>query len=214
MTTLGFYPLVILTMSQANSPTPFTPLLYAAISAIQPMAPDDMELILPVMTHKTLKKDGLLLRENEVCRHIFFLGSGLVRMYYLDESGHEINYRFTDAGHFFVDFQSFLTQQPSRYYWQALQDSEILLFPYTAIQQIYQRSPAWTNFGRVMAEHVYLQLNQRVEMLLFMKPEERYRSVVSTNPGLIKQVSLLHLSSYLGIKPESLSRIRKRMSAR
>lgn len=187
------------------------PALKAAIAAIQPMALEDIELILPLATHKTIKKNSLIGRENEVCRHILFLRSGLVRMYYLDESGHEISYRFTEPGHFFVDFQSFLTQKPSRYYWQALQDSQILLFPYAAVQQLYQRSPAWTNFGRLMAEHVYLQLNERVDMLLFMKPQERYQYVVSQYPGLISQVSLLHLSSYLGIKPESLSRIRKRM---
>ena len=62
-----------------------------------------------------------------------------------------------------------------------------------------------------MAEHVYQQLNERVEMLLFMKPEERYRHLFHTNPELFTQVSQFHLSSYLGIKPESLSRLRKRI---
>lgn len=201
-------------MTQPALEAPFRPHLLAAITAIYPMASEDIELILPLLTHRTVSKGDFMLQQNEVCRHIFFLGSGLVRMFYLDPSGNEISYRFTGVGQFFVDFQSFLTQQPSRYYWQALQDSELLLFPYAAIQQLYQRSPTWNQFGRLMAERVYLQLNERVEMLLFMNPEERYRFIVSTNPGLVNQVSLLHLSSYLGIKPESLSRIRKRMSVR
>ena len=178
------------------------------------MKAEDFENLLPFLKRKMARKGELILQENRVCRHIFFLSAGFVRMYYLDNEGREINYRFTSRGNFFVDFQSFLTQQPSRYCWEAMQDAELLQISFASVQHIYQLYAPWNHFGRVMAEHVYLQLNERVEMLLFMSPEERYRHIVNTNPGLISQVSLLHLSSYLGIKPESLSRIRKRISGK
>lgn len=182
-----------------------------ACSIIQ-MSSSDFELLLPLLQKKTVKKHDYILREGEVCKNLFFLINGLFRMYYVDFDGNEINYRFTDKSNFFVDFQSFLTQKPSRYYWQAMQESEVFIVSYKDVQYVYNISSAWNNFGRLMAEHVYLQLNERVDMLLFMKPEERYLYLRNHQPHLFEQVSQFHLSSYLGIKPESLSRIRKRLS--
>ena len=175
------------------------------------MSASDYELMLPLLQRKTIKKQQHILKEGEICKDIFFLINGFVRMYYIDFDGSEINYRFTDKSNFFVDFQSFLTQKPSRYYWQAMQDSEVFIFPYKDVQQIYNTSPAWNNFGRLIAEKVYLQMNERVEMLLFMSPEERFNHLLATRPELFEMISQFHLSSYLGIKPESLSRLRKRL---
>ncbi len=186
--------------------------LQKAITAIATMSSSDFKILLPLLQNRTIKKEDYILKEGDVCRNIFFLLNGFVRMYYVDFDGNEISYRFTDKGNFFVDFQSLLTQQPSRYYWQATQDSELLVFSYQEVQQVYKKSPAWNNFGRLMAERVYLQLNERVDMLLFMKPEEKYLHVLAKQPQLLNQVSLFHLTSYPGIKPESLSRIRKRLS--
>lgn len=188
--------------------------LKQAVSNILPMSANDFENIIPLVNKKTVKKGELILRENAICQHIFFLCTGLVRMYYLNNEGEEISYRFTTEKNFFVDFQSFLTQQPSRFFWEALHDSELLQVSYASVQHIYKLHPSWNHFGRIIAERVYLQLNERVEMLLFMKPEERYLHILNTNPNLIYQVSLAHLSSYVGVRPESLSRIRKRLSGK
>lgn len=198
-------------MKKPSATEPDIHLFQQAVSAIAPMLPEDFENVLPFLKRKTVKKGELILQEERVCRNVFFLSNGFVRMYYLDNKGKEINYRFTGSGNFFVDFQSFLTQKPSRYFWEAIKEAKILYISFESVQHIYQLYPNWNYFGRRMTEHVYLQLNERVEMLLFMNPEERYRHILNTNAGLIK-VSLLHLSSYLGIKPESLSRIRKRLS--
>lgn len=181
------------------------------IDAITPMSPSDFQLFFPLLQKRTVKKGDYILREGELSEHIFFLLRGLVRMYYIDFNGNDISYRFTTTNRFFVDFQSLLTQQPSHYYWQALQDTEMLTISYQDVLHTYEVSPAWNNFGRLWAEHVYLQLNERVEMLLLMKPEERYLHLLNSQPHLFNQVSQVHLSSYLGIKPESLSRIRKRV---
>jgi len=92
-----------------------------------------------------------------------------------------------------------------------MQEAELLAIPYPDIHKLYTLSPLWNNFGRLIAERVYLQLNERVEMLLFMTPEERYKNLLDTQPELFTLVSQFHLSSYLGVKPESLSRLRKRL---
>lgn len=110
-----------------------------------------------------------------------------------------------------VDYQSFLLQKPSNYYWQAMENSELLLIPYYAAQQLYQQSPHWDKFGRLIAEKVYMQVNERIEMLQFYTPEQRYTSLLQQKPELFRRLSQFQLASYLGIKPQSLSRIRKRM---
>ena len=181
------------------------------VNSITPMQEADMKLLLPVLQSLQVKKHAYLLKEGEVCKHVCYLTSGFFRMYYIDYDGNEINYRFAQKNNFIVDFQSFLIQKPAHFYWQAMQDAELLALPYLGIQRLYAASPSWNNFGRLIAERVYLQLNERVEMLLFMTPEERYKHLLDTQPELFTLVSQNQLSSYLGVKPESLSRLRKRL---
>lgn len=175
---------------------------------------EDFEMIIPELSQKTYAKGELILHENEVCDKIFFLDKGFVRMYYLDKNGDEINYRFTDCQNFFLDFQSFLTKRPSLFYWQAIQKVEVLTISYQEVQDVYKKSNTWNLFGRLIAEQVYLQLNERVEMLLFMQPMERYMQMLQKYPNIISQIPQLHIASFLGIKPETLSRIRKKMASR
>lgn len=181
------------------------------IGAVAPMGEKDIELLPSIVEYKQVKKNDYILREGEICKNVYFLTKGSLRMFFVDDTGSEVNYRFTFDKNFFVDFQSFLTQKPSHFFWQALQDCGFLVLPKNEIQRLYAASPAWNNFGRLIAEKVYLQMNERVEMLLFMSPEERYNHLLATQPQLFAMVSQFHLSSYLGVKPESLSRLRKRL---
>lgn len=186
--------------------------IIATVRAITPMPDTDIELLVSILEKRTIKKNDFLLKEGDVAENVFFLIEGFFRMYYIDFNGNEINYRFTRKGNFLADFQSLLTQKASQFYWQALQDSELFVLPYHKIQDAYASSAAWSRFGRLMAERVYLQLNQRVELLLFKTPEERYLHILETEPQLLSEISQFHLASYLGVKPESLSRLRKRIA--
>lgn len=184
--------------------------LKALINSILPMSSEDLNLLKPAITVLVKKKVNLL-EQGDVCKNIYFITKGFFRMFYVDLDGNEINNRFTEADNFIVDFQSFLTQKPSRYYWQAMQDSEVLTFSFKEVQKLYETSPVWEKFGRLVAERVYLQLNERVEMFQFMSPQQRYEHLLATRPELFNQISQFQLSSYLGVKPESLSRLRKRI---
>lgn len=186
--------------------------LVAVVQRFVDMSEQDIQLLVSMLQSRKIKKQELLLREGEVCKYVYFLVDGFFRMYYIDQDGNEINYRFTDKNNFLTDFQSFLRQKPSHFYWQAMQDAELLLLPYKQVQEAYATSAAWNTFGRLITEHVYLQMNERVEMLLFMSPEERYLHLMNNRPELLDQISQFQLSSFIGVKPESLSRLRKRLS--
>lgn len=185
--------------------------LIGHINSILPMSIEDLALLTPLRFELSIKKKANLLVQGDVCKNIYFLTKGFFRMYYIDLEGNEINTRFTQEDNFMVDFQSFLTQKPSRYYWQAMEDSTVLAFAFKDVQRLYASSSSWQKFGRLIAERVYLQLNERVEMLQFMSPEQRYVYLLETRPELFNQISQFQMASYLGIKPESLSRLRKRL---
>ncbi len=101
------------------------------------METKDFDHLYLFLQSRTVGKGELLLTKGNVCRNIFFLLDGFVRMYYIDFEGNEINYRFTNSGNFFVDFQSFLTQKPSLYYWEAMQDAELLQISYSSVQHLF-----------------------------------------------------------------------------
>ena len=188
--------------------------LYAFVCSLLPMAEADLARLVPLATVWAVPKGAHLLVPGQVCEWVFFARTGLLRLYYVDARGHEVNCRFTAAPGFLTDFQSFLSQQPSRYYWQALQATEVLAFRYAEVQQLYRESAVWERFGRLMAEAVYQQANERVEMLQFLSPTQRYEQLCATRPALLAQVAQAQLASYLGIQPESLSRIRRRLGQR
>lgn len=185
--------------------------LKQVVTSFVSMPDTEYDLALSIIERIEVKKDTNLLAQGQVCRHVYFIESGFFRMFYVDYEGNEINSRFAKANDFMVDFASFITQKGSLYYWKAMEDSTILALDREEIEKIYDKSPAWSKFGRLIAESSYLQINAREEMLHFQTPEQRYATILKKEPHLFQMISQNQLSSYIGIKPESLSRLRKRM---
>lgn len=186
--------------------------LHRFLTTLAPVSERDFAQLLPHVLARPVDKGEHLLRAGQVCEAVYFVTAGLLRMYYTDPEGHVVNCRFAGPNGFLTDYQSFLTQQPSRYGWQALHATEVIPLSHTLVQRMYQVSPIWSQLGRLMAEQVYLQLNERVEMLQFYTPTQRYEYMQRQHPNLLAQVSQAQLASYLGIRPESLSRIRQRLA--
>lgn len=185
--------------------------LKAVITAFVDFPDGEYDLILPIIQRMEVKKDTNLLEQGQVCRHVYFVESGFFRMFYVDYKGNEINARFAKPDDFMVDFVSFITKGASQYHWRAMQDSTVIALDREAVEQMYEQYPRWQKFGRLIAEWSYIYIMEREEMLHFQTPEERYATVVKKQPWLFNMVSQNQLSSYIGIKPESLSRMRKRM---
>lgn len=181
------------------------------ITSIVPMSDEEYNLMLPVISTREVKKDTDLLQQGEICRHIYFIESGFFRMFYVDYKGNEINCRFAKPNDFLVDFASFITQRKAQYHCRAMEDSKVISLEYEKVESLYNSSPNWSKFGRLIAESAYLLIIEREEMLHFQTPEERYKTILKKEPYLFQLVSQNQLSSYIGIKPESLSRLRKRM---
>lgn len=164
-----------------------------------------------VLSRRFLKKGEFLLRAGEVCKHVTFINKGFVRIYNIvhDE---ELTINFAFEGNFTTDFASLLPRKPSTDYIVAMEDLEVLQLHYDDKQKLYDQAMVWQKFGRLIVEYILLFIVERNKALLFTTPEERYLKLIKERPKVMANVPLKYIASYLGVTPEALSRIRKRLS--
>lgn len=178
---------------------------------IAPLTEEDCSYFEKALTVKKLARNELLVREGQICRDICFIHSGFIRMYYLRE-GKEVNTYFFFENEFATSFQSFLHNEPSRYYLQAMEEAEVISFSYNTLEKAYEASHNWERIGRKLAEACYSTSCQRTESFLFLTGEQRYLDLMERKPEYFERIPLYHIASYLGIERESLSRLRKKIS--
>jgi CRP-like cAMP-binding protein len=160
---------------------------------------------------KTLAKNEHALEAGETADHIYFVHKGLIRYYYLDEiSGEERTGQFFDANTVYTDVTSFICQQPSRQYIQALEASEIVCVPRKAIYDAYANDHSIERFGRLMLEQALVGSQGRTASFMTESLEERYRNFSARRASIARRIPQYMIASYLGSTPEALSRVRKR----
>ena len=161
---------------------------------------------------KKLKKHQFLLNEGDVCRYVGFVNSGCLREYEIDSKGTEHILQFAIEDWWVSDLNSFLSGLPSKYNIDALDDSEVLLLERSAREELLDNCPKMERFFRLLIEANHVASQQRIAESLSASAEERYLKFIKTYPKLLEQVPQNHIASYLGITPQSLSRIRKELS--
>ena len=161
---------------------------------------------------KKFKKYQFLLNEGDVCRYLGFVNSGCLREYTIDKKGNEHIIQFAIADWWVSDLHSFLSGLPANYNIDVLQDSEILLLEKSAREELLDNCPKMERFFRMLLESNYVATNRRVADSLSETAEERYLKFIKTYPKLFEIVPQNQIASYLGITPQSLSRIRKELS--
>ena len=181
------------------------------LSSTQLVTEEDCAFFEPYLKPKSYKAKDIFVKEGSISREIGFITKGAFRTYYI-LNGKEVNTCFFFENDFVVDYDSMLANTPSKYYIEALEDSEVLLFSADVLRDAYNKSHNWERFGRLMAEQTYRMSTERVESFLFMNGEERYLKLQETCPILFERVPLYHIASYLGIERETLSRLRRKIA--
>ncbi|MCU0435410.1 MAG: Crp/Fnr family transcriptional regulator [Bacteroidia bacterium] len=161
---------------------------------------------------ETCTKKQFLLQQGEECDFIAFVGEGLFRFYYLQEGEEKIT-AFFFPGDFVSNYRSFLTRQPSEHYIESMSDSVIYKIHRNELNALYNEYKSIERLGRLIAENLYLVVTKRLDSFLYSTPEERYKELLNRNSRLLQDVPQYMLASYLGVKPETLSRIRARKQA-
>lgn len=179
-----------------------------SISLFYPISAAEWELFKEILVIKECSKGTTLTAFGQQEKYIYYLYEGATRNYFLkDDKEFTVDFHF--AGDFVTAFYSLITQQPSPVTIELLENSVVAAIPYQKLEEFYKRSFAGAAIGRKMAEMQYaLRLKKEMD-LLSLTAEERYARLMEKNPLLVGNISVKHLAGYLGIQPESLSRIRK-----
>ncbi len=186
--------------------------LLDSIQSLIKLNPEEKEIVTDLFKEASYKKGEFFLGDGQICKHAGFIKKGLIR-YYINNDGEDKTYEFGQESNFVCNYESFLPQKPSTKIIQALEDCEILQISYDNLQVLYQTVSGWERFGRLVIEQVFVQLLNGLGSLYTDTPEQRYTKLIREHPDLLQRVSQYHIASYVGVKPQSLSRIRKRIAA-
>ncbi|HEY5369322.1 MAG TPA: Crp/Fnr family transcriptional regulator [Hanamia sp.] len=168
----------------------------------------DFELIESVSSFKKLRKRQYLLQEGDVCRFNAFVCRGFLRYYYVDHKGQEHIMQFAPENYWTGDRESMDSGLPSKYNVDAIEDSEILLLKKEDFELICNTVPAFNDFVNKTLKKNVLVLHERIHASLSLSAEEKYSNFISKYPSISNRVPLHMIASYLGISPETLSRVR------
>lgn len=179
------------------------------ISSYVSLTQEEIDILSELTPTKTFKKGDVLLAAGDVSKSFFFNASGLVRLYYIVD-GEERTAFFYTPNSFINPYSSFRKQEPSAYFLKALMDTDVVVFGYQATEQLLAKAPKFEKLARLIMEEEIMVLQEMIESLITLSPEERYNRLVDKNPEIFQMFPQVQIASFLGIKPESLSRIKKR----
>lgn len=178
-----------------------------------PLTPDEEQHIKSYLTPKKIRKKQYLLQEGDVCKTLAFVEKGLLREYLVDDAGEHI-IQFAKEGWTIADLLSFLASEPSAYSIDAIEDSELILISKTAHEELLQKEPKYETYIRLLMTNAYVALQKRLTSFISAPVEDQYTIFTRMYPDIVQRVPQHMIASYMGLTPETLSRVRKKMSTR
>lgn len=183
------------------------------ISNIQKTAPipdKDVEKIISALKVRYVKKKKNLLNEGDSAGMMFYVNEGLFRNYIFDQEGTEQTIELVAEHNWFGDAKAFLAQEPASVNIEALEDSQVFALSHEDLNRFYDEIPLFERLVRRIIEHYFVKALERIKKVnrSSYPAQERYHEFLRSHPKLINRVPSIYLSSYLGIAPETLSRLR------
>ncbi len=172
---------------------------------------DDIELCKTYFEPLSVSKGCILQEQNTVPEYLYFISSGHMRLYYFDDQGNEITTFLGSSNGFITPFLSFINQIKSSENVQCITRCELIKISHPNLKTLIDKSENFKKFSLIIFEHAIASTNQRANDLATLNGEQRYKKLLAQNPDIIRCVPIQHIASFLGMKPESLSRIRKNM---
>ncbi|SHJ47605.1 Crp/Fnr family transcriptional regulator [Pseudozobellia thermophila] len=161
---------------------------------------------------KQVDKEGFLLKSGEICPLTFFVEKGLLRMYALNEKGKEDILQFAPENWLVSDRGSVYFNEPSDYYIDAIENTTVVLLDQGFMERISDLGPSFRKLNERLLHNHIRHLNKRVKLLLGASAETRYLNFIKLHPDVLLRVPQWMVASYLGIAPESLSRVRRALA--
>jgi len=180
-----------------------------------------LELVLPktefnqlsaYLIEKKIKKGEIILNAGSICNHSFFVEEGLLRSYSIDEQGKEHIIQFAPENWMISDRSSLLFQEPSEFYIDAVENTTLIMFEEEFVNKASEVPSKFRTFNQKALNNHIRHQQKRINQLLSATAEERYLNFIELYPNVTLRVPQWMIASYLGITPESLSRVRKELA--
>jgi len=175
---------------------------------------EDKEKIKTFFVEKKLRKRQYLLQEGDICKHLAFVAKGLLRSYNVDEKGDEHMSVFGWEGWWISDFNSFLSIEPAVFNIDAIEDTELLLISRENYEALPLAVPIMDRYFRILYQNSLVTKERRLMSSITHSAEEKYVQLAQSNPKFIERIPQNLIASYLGLAPETLSRIKKNLVTR
>ena len=188
--------------------------LFENISKKIDLTTEEQQLLQTFFIPKKLRKKQYLLQEGDASKYLAFVEKGMLRSYTVDEKGIEHIAEFAFEGWWISDMYGFISGEPSSYNIDALEDCELLLLTRQAEEQMLEKVPKLERYFRILLQNNVIQSQRRIVSSLSHTAEEKYNRLVEAYPSIPQRVPQHMMASFLGITPETLSRLRKQISLR
>lgn len=189
-------------------------LLFENISEHVQLTGEQQDFCRTVFVPKKLRKRQFLLQEGDVCRYTAFVEKGMLRTYTVDEKGNEPILQLAMEGWWVADLYSFLTNEPSPYNIEAIESCELLLVDKRSWDMLLDHVPPLERYFRILIQNNLIATQRRLMGAMVESAEEKYLKLIANFPGCLQRIPQHMVASYLGITPETLSRIRSQLASR
>ncbi|WP_232224199.1 Crp/Fnr family transcriptional regulator [Gillisia sp. CAL575] len=162
-----------------------------------------------ILEEVRISKKSFLIEPGDLVNSEYYVVSGCMEAYYLDETGDKHIIQFAVEDWWISDFESFFNKVPAKLYVETIEDSVLLAINREALEVLYSRIPKFERFFRIKTTNAFVSLRTRILSTLQKSGKERYLEFCESYPKIEQRVPNYHIANYLGLKPESLSRIRK-----
>lgn len=175
------------------------------------LSDEEIAFMLNSVTITKLKAKEMYLKPGDIQNSLVFSFKGLLRCFYINDKGEDITIFFINENNYATDYGAFINQKPSSYFIETLEPCLLINVSYDAIQECYSKFKNCEKYGRIIAERHLIKVQDRINDFLFYNAEQRYVNFASKHADILNRISLTHLSSYLGMKRQTLTRIRKKL---
>lgn len=188
------------------------PMLYEFIKQMAEVPESEWVALEEIAQIREFKKNATVLGQGDIAQNLYMVISGAIRMFYIEDNGREFNHTFMFETNIAAGYPSLVSGEPSKFAIETLEDSVLLAIGFQDFQKFYDRHPCWDRVGRKALEWNYLDKLSREGILLMGDTYKKYCRTLELYPGIDKRTSQYHIASFIGVSPEALNRVLKKMN--